>query len=328
LKLTRRGVAAGVTATVALFAGGALVGSLLTPPGPPGPGTPPASVGVVTRTEAASVAFDAAGGWLVDDHDGTVRRFDTATGRPLGRALHVGGRPIAVTTGYGHVWVADISGSRVWEIDPATGRAVGAPIAVAQGPVSLIAGDGGVWVASLLAGTVSLIDPHARTVEAWATLPDGAVRLALGPDGVWVSGQTHTLTRISPRPARGTLRYRTVGVGQGPLGVASGDGAVWVANVQSGTVSRIDPASVRVTATYAVPGPGGGQANPETVAVWQDRLWVADGQQGVVEALDPSTGAQVGAAVRLPGVLRQFVLDAGGTLWGTTANPGTVVRFS
>jgi hypothetical protein len=31
--------------------------------------------------------------------------------------------------------------------------------------------------------------------------------------------------------------------------------------------------------------------------------------------------------VQVPGVIRQLVIDKGGTLWGTTANPGTVVRF-
>ena len=108
-----------------------------------------------------------------------------------------------------------------------------------------------------------------------------------------------------------------------------GDGSVWVANVKSGSVSRVDPASMRVTATYTVGGAGGGvPANPEMVAVWHGRLWVADGQQGVVVALDPATGQQMGDARAVPGVIRQLVIDGGGTLWGTTANPGTVVRFS
>ena len=121
---------------------------------------------------------------------------------------------------------------------------------------------------------------------------------------------------------------RTVVVGQGPLGVGEGNGTVWVANVQSGTVSRVDPATARVTATYPVGDGGGGvPANPETVALWRDRVWVADGQQGVVVALDPATGRRVGASVVLPGVIRQLALDTGDTLWGTTANPGTVIRF-
>lgn len=328
LRLTRLGVAVAVAAAVALLMGVILATGFLASPGAPGTGPPPAAVQVMTRTAAASVAFDPRGGWLADDHDGTVRRFDPGTGRPVGPAIHVGGRPIAVAAGYGRVWVADISGSVVRQIDPADGRLVGAPVPVAQGPVSMAAGDGGLWVASLLAGTVSLVDPRTGQVEASAALPDGAVRVVAGPGGVWVSGQTHTLTRISPRPDGGSLRWRAVGVGQGPLGVAVGAGAVWVANVQSGTVSRVDPTTVRVTATYRVGGAGSAPADPEMVAVWRGRVWVADGQQGVLAALDPATGLQQGSAVTLPGVVRQLVVDPGGTLWGATANPGTVVRFS
>jgi YVTN family beta-propeller protein len=234
-----------------------------------------------------------------------------------------------VTSGYGRVWAADISGNQVFVIDPTRAKVVGAPITVPEGPVSLAAGDGGIWVASLLAGTVSLIDPHTRQVTASAALPDGAVRLVVGPGGIWVSGQTDTLTLVNPRPVGVSLQWRAVRVGRGPLGVGVGAGSVWVANVQSGTVSRVDPGSVRVAATIPVGGTGAtAPASPEIVAVWQDRVWVADEQQGVVVALDPATGHQVGGPVQLPGVVRQLVVDPGGTMWGTTANPGSVIRFS
>jgi streptogramin lyase len=330
MKLSRRGVVVVVGAGVALVVGlGFAVAGLVAPStsGPDGP--PPATTQVVMRTVAASVAFDAAGAWLADDHSGTVRHFAPSTGAALGGPIRLGGRPIAVAAGFGRIWVADIAGSRVWEINPGNGAVVGSPIAVAQGPVSLASGDGGVWVASLVAGTVSLIDPRTAQVVASVALPDGAVRLAVGPDGVWVSGQTDSLTRIDPHPVDATLSWRTVQVGQGPFGVGVGDGSVWVANVKSGSVSRVDPASMRVTATYTVGGGGGGvPANPEMVTFWNGRLWVADAQQGVVVALDPATGQQIGMPVVVPGVIRQLVIDDGGALWGTTANSGAVVRFS
>jgi len=330
MKLSRRGVVVVTCAGVALVLGlGFAIAGLVSPStsGPDGP--PPADAQVVIRTAAASVAFDPAGAWLADDHSGTVRHFAPATGAALGRPVRVGGRPISVVAGFGRIWVADIAGSKVWEIDPGNGAVVGSPIAVAQGPVSLATGDGGVWVASLVAGTVSLIDPHTAQVVASAALPDGAVRLAIGPDGVWVSGQTDSLTRVDPRPVDATLSWRTVRVGQGPFGVGVGDGSVWVANVKSGSVSRVDPATMRVSATYTVGGAGGGvPANPEMVTFWNGRLWVADGQQGVVVALDPATGQQIGMPVQVPGVIRQLVVDDGGALWGTTANSGAVIRFS
>ena len=319
-------VALAVGATVALFVGATLVTGFLTPPGPSST-TPPATVVVAARTQASSVTFDRAGGWLADDGDGTVRHFNPATGAAMGTPVTVGGRPISIVSGFGRIWVADGADSVVWRINPTTRKVVGDPLAVPQDPVSLAAGDGGIWVASLLAGTVSLLDPATGEVEASVALPDGAVRITTGPDGVWVSGQTDTMTRIDPHPVGVSLRWKTVTVGQGPIGVAAGDGALWVANVQSGTVSRIDPASVKVTATYRVPGVGGGPADPEMVAIWRNQLWVANGQQGVVVAIDPDTGQQEGGTVTLPGVIRQLVVDPSGTLWGATANPGTIVRF-
>jgi streptogramin lyase len=329
-KLSKRGVNVVLAGSLLLLTALAVTIGILTSTGAPGAdGLPPASARVMAATQAASVAFTPDAGWRADDRTGTLRRFDPATGAGIGRPLHLGGRPISVVSGFGHLWVADIAGSQVFEVDPTTGKVVGSPIAVAPGPVSLAAGDGGVWVASLLAGAVTMIDPRSAQVRASETLPDGAVRLVLGPDGVWVSGQTDSLTRVDPRPVGAVLRSRVVDVGQGPIGVAAGDGSVWVANVKSGSVSRVDPLSMRVTATFRVSGGDGGvPANPEMVAVWRNLLWVADGQQGVVVALDPVTGRQIGLPVAVPGVIRQFALDPGGTLWGTTANPGTVVRFS
>jgi streptogramin lyase len=328
MKLSPRGVGVVLGVGLTLLTGVVAAVAFLTPTGAGGAGSPPATARVVAAIPAASVTFDRAGGWVADDHTGTVRRFDPASGAPVGQPVHLGGRPISIASGFGHLWVADIAGSQVWELDPTTGKMDRPPIAVAQGPVSLAVGDGGVWVASLLAGTVSVIDPRTGSLEASGALRDGAVRLAAGPDGVWVSGQTDSLTRVDPRPVGATLQWRTVEVGQGPFGVGVGEGSIWVANVKSGSVSRVDPGSMRVTATFSVGGAGGGvPANPEMVAVWHDRLWVADGQQGAVVALDPVTGNQIGAAVAVPGVIRQLVLDPGGSLWGTTANPGRVVRF-
>jgi streptogramin lyase len=330
-RLSRRGVNVVIAGSLLLLTAIAIVTGILTSTGAPGAdGLPPAGVRVMATTAAASVTFAPNGGWLVDDHNGTVRHFDPATGAALGRPLHLGGRPISVVSGFGHLWVADIAGSQVWEVNPTTGNVVGSPIPVAEGPVSLAAGDGGVWVASLLAGTVSVIDPRTGQVRASGRLPDGAVRLVVGPGGVWVSGQTDTLTRVDPRPVGALLRWRTVDVGQGPIGVAVGGGSVWVANVKSGSVSGVDPVSMRVVATFPVGGGGGGgvSANPEMVAVWHGLLWVADGQQGVVVALDPITGQQIGMPVTVPGVIRGLTLDTGGGLWGTTANPGSVVHFT
>jgi YVTN family beta-propeller protein len=59
-----------------------------------------------------------------------------------------------------------------------------------------------------------------------------------------------------------------VAVGRGAAGVTATPGAVWVANVIDGTVSRIDPRSRRVVATVHVGG------NPSEIDAGPDGVWV------------------------------------------------------
>ncbi len=62
---------------------------------------------------------------------------------------------------------------------------------------------------------------------------------------------------------------KQIGVGDGPTAVAFGAGAVWVANVNDGTVSRIDPETYEVVETIEV-----GNA-PAGIAVSGGRVWVS-----------------------------------------------------
>src|SRR5207248_3077994 len=65
-----------------------------------------------------------------------------------------------------------------------------------------------------------------------------------------------------------------VGVGRRPTAVAVGAGGVWVANSESGTVSRLDPATGKFVDTIGV------GADLNDVAVGLGSVWVADGNDG------------------------------------------------
>jgi YVTN family beta-propeller protein len=69
-------------------------------------------------------------------------------------------------------------------------------------------------------------------------------------------------------------------VGRSPLGVAVGEGSVWVANYEDGTVSRIDPETPEVVASIKV------KRGVAEVAVGDGVVWVT--------VRDPAAAAQVG----------------------------------
>ncbi len=280
----------------------------------------------LTRQPAVSaVAYGQGSAWLTDDVNDTLVRLDPATGRSVGPALPLPGRPAAVTTTPGRVWVASMVTDTVEEVSD-TGALAGPilhDVPVPGGPVGLATGYGLVWVASVIAGDVTAVDPATGRVEASAHLPGGAVRVATGDGGVWVTGSTDTLAEINPHPVSGRLRWRTFTVGQVPIGVVAGDHAVWVADAGSGTVSELDPVTGQVEATY--------RSGPDPVAValvagaGHGTVVVADGREDDVRAVGTGAGpGGVGPAARLGGTPRQL-MTVGGAVWAAVGNPGEVV---
>ena len=57
-------------------------------------------------------------------------------------------------------------------------------------------------------------------------------------------------------------------VGDGPVDVAVGEGAVWVVNQLDGTVMRLDPETGKVVATIHVGN------EPQRIAAGEGRVWV------------------------------------------------------
>ena len=95
--------------------------------------------------------------------------------------------------------------------------------------------------------------------------------------------------------------------GQGPTAVAVGGGAVWVANTQDGTVSRIDPRTATVTHTIPV------GRRPTGVAAGAGAVWVANSLSGTLDRIDPHT-MRVESTVEV-GAAPQGVTVAHGLVW-------------
>jgi DNA-binding SARP family transcriptional activator/DNA-binding beta-propeller fold protein YncE len=108
-----------------------------------------------------------------------------------------------------------------------------------------------------------------------------------------------------------------VQVGSRPTGVAVGEGAVWVTNQDSDTVSKIDPETYEVTDL-------GTRGSPTAVAVGEDAAWVVNGFDGTITRIDPQSNSA-----------RTISLDPGsnglavgfGYVWITNSLDGTLIRI-
>jgi len=107
----------------------------------------------------------------------------------------------------------------------------------------------------------------------------------------------------------------TIAVGNLPVGVAFGEGSVWVANYRDNTVSRIDPRSRTVIANIPV------GTHPKGVAVGEGSVWVIDYDEARITRIDPKTNS---VAQSLP-VGSSYIGIGAGAVWVTNEDEGTVL---
>jgi len=126
----------------------------------------------------------------------------------------------------------------------------GQPIELQSHGWEIAAGEGGVWISSDADASVTRLDPARAMppiVIGGPTDPIGPA-IAVGFGFIWTgdsderaAAQGQTVSRIDPHTNRVTKR---VVVGRSPQSIATGQGAVWAANHDDGTTSRIDPSTL------------------------------------------------------------------------------------
>ena len=122
--------------------------------------------------------------------------------------------------------------------------------------------------------------PHSRTIVDEAPEIASPQRVAAGEGSIWVTSSSGggSVVRLDPESHDVT---DTIEVGNGPVGIAVGAGAVWVANSLDGTVSRIDPATGEVVDTIPVGN------TPTGVAFGAGAVWVTNADDRSVSKIDP-----------------------------------------
>jgi YVTN family beta-propeller protein len=209
---------------------------------------------------------------------------------PGGFGFRPGGGSLAVAGGT--VWVVDPNPRlAVSRIDAAMSKvttfSVGGPsfgfnsrtAGGVPGASGIAIGFGAVWAGTDLGVTRINIRSNSvsATIGLGGTVPTA---IAVGEDAVWIAARpgfrccppervgTGTLTRIDPRT---NSPVPTIPIRGDPVGVAVGEGSVWIADAGTRSVIRIDPKKNRVVERIHV------GARPRGIAVGEGSVWFSVG---------------------------------------------------
>lgn len=198
--------------------------------------------------DAACVAVGAGGVWVTSPNRGVVTRIDPATNEIVAE-IPVDGFPQGIGTGQGAVWVAssdppDGEDGFVSRIDRRTNE-VAATIPVGNLPEMVAVGPSGVWVTAN-DGTIRRIDPRSNELAepAIEVADGGRTAIALGDGSVWattIAEPAGEALAVQVDASSGEIVGEPIPIGESPVGIAFGAGALWVTNYQRGTVTTYAP---------------------------------------------------------------------------------------
>jgi YVTN family beta-propeller protein len=135
-------------------------------------------------------------------------------------------------------------------------------------------------------GSVGIRPNHRAPVQKLVTIA-AAFAISIASIAIVVTAFRRSEPGI-PRTAAGTVSA-TIPFGSGLRAIAWGEGALWVASVEDGTITRINPATNQVVATIPVSTGGDG---PWDVVAGEGGVWVIVGKQAHpsrVLRIDPAT---------------------------------------
>jgi streptogramin lyase len=201
-----------------------------------------------TSTHKGIVAASGDSVWLLTDDKTTISRIDPDQNMVVGE-FRVYPDCDNLTFGETALWLTCPSENKVLRINPATSL-VEKTIEVAAKPVAIAIGETSVWVLGGKEGKLDRIDPKTNKITKTIDLetPNIEGGLAIGDSAIWVTATGFPLTRIDP--ATETVAQQFWGEGGGAILFSGGQtSAIWLSNLNNGTLWRIDPK--RVLATLA-----------------------------------------------------------------------------
>ena len=207
-----------------------------------------ATIPTGTSTRQGTIAASGDSVWILSDEKVTLSRIDPDQNMIVGEfRLFPDCRNLSF--GETSLWVTCADENKVLRIDPKTSL-VDKTIEVSAKPDAIAFGETSVWVLCGKDGKVDRIDPKTNKVSKSIDLgvPNIEGGIAIGDGSVWVTMTGFPLTRIDPTAE--TVVQQFYGEGGGAIAFTAGQStAIWLSNLNNGTLWRIDPK--RVLATLA-----------------------------------------------------------------------------
>ncbi|MEX0959930.1 MAG: hypothetical protein WDZ63_11645 [Burkholderiales bacterium] len=186
--------------------------------------------------------------WYTGNGNGTIGRLDPKSGKVTEFKSPTGGDPhTLITDGKGTIWFSMQRANKIGRLDMRSGKITEYPT---DGRPYGLALDhaGNVWFCKIGGDAIARLDPDTGSIT---DLPTGSGsqprRMATAPDGsLWVTlFGNGRLLKVNTRQAKVTQEYKLpAGSVGGPYAVTvDGAGYVWVNEINTDTVVRLDPDS-------------------------------------------------------------------------------------
>jgi YVTN family beta-propeller protein len=223
--------------------------------------------------------------------EGRLQRVNLVSGA-VEKSVPLNGVPALTRRQGGSVWVETISDGRglkpgrLTEIEWRTGKVL-RTIRFDEPPFGFLFQGASLWVVvGRDPATLVRLDAATGTQigDPITISTRRVIGLAFGEGALWAAAaEEGKLVRIDPL----TGKLDEIDVGDFPVGLVVTGGGVWVANRDSGTVSRVDAATLEVVDTIDV------GTYPTFIDAAGGSVWVSNQPDGTVSQIDVTTGELV-----------------------------------
>ena len=227
--------------------------------------------------------------WTTGNGNGTIGKLDPASGKMIEYKTPSGGggpHTLIITDDQSTIWFTMQSGNKLASLDTKTGAIKEYPSS--GGPYGLALDKAGnVWFCRMGDNKMGKLDPKTGQMsEVNMGLRSQPRRVAAAPDGMlWVALYGNgKLAKLDPGAMKVLKEYQLPGGDAGPYAVTvDGGGMVWVNEINTDTVVRLDPTTEQMRVVQL---PSKNVGIRKMVTDTTGRLWYMgshNGRLGVVE---------------------------------------------